>query len=308
MKACLNPATTRRTSRSQSFARALRGRRRREVFHGSIVDVGKIAELKRKNISVPDQRRAQTGAEPEKKHAPATITAERLHGRVVHDAHRFAERLCEIETDPVRRQDSWVSAGSCRPRPARESRWRSRRVSNRPPASLVSATNWRGVSFGPDGNLRRLIRGEISSLTFEPPTSMTRILFLTICWQLGDGDRNELSRPCLFCSSHLFRLPPRTLAKLELGLLARLGPFGLQAPITAVAAAVRAPSRGRQEIRQHSVDDFVAQRGDSRLGKRLRRGARNCAASNPRWTGTARAGRHWRNNRCGCARGNVRRC
>jgi len=35
-----------------------------------------------------------------KKHAPAAVTAQRLHGGVVHDADWFSERLLKIETLP----------------------------------------------------------------------------------------------------------------------------------------------------------------------------------------------------------------
>src|SRR5262249_52791289 len=50
-------------------------------------------------------------------------------------------------------------------------------------SSLISSTIARGVSFPPDLNFLLSAR-EIISFTFEPPTSMTRILFFKIAFEL----------------------------------------------------------------------------------------------------------------------------
>src|SRR5215475_8500971 len=51
-------------------------------------------------------------------------------------------------------------------------------------SGLIAVTIARGVNFRPDLNFLLSVR-EIISFTFEPPTSMTRILFFKIAFELG---------------------------------------------------------------------------------------------------------------------------
>src|SRR6202042_1341902 len=62
------------------------------VLEGAALLVGHVPDLRGFHHAIDDERRAETGAEPEKQHAPAAITADRLHGRIVDEAHRLAER------------------------------------------------------------------------------------------------------------------------------------------------------------------------------------------------------------------------
>src|SRR4029453_14503958 len=48
----------------------------------------------------PHQRGTEAGSKSKKEHAPSTVTAKRLHGRIVDQAYRDAERFGEIETNP----------------------------------------------------------------------------------------------------------------------------------------------------------------------------------------------------------------
>src|SRR4029453_7231829 len=50
--------------------------------------------------ALDDQRRAETGAEPQEEHASTLVAAERLHRRVVHDPHRAPEGGLVVEPDP----------------------------------------------------------------------------------------------------------------------------------------------------------------------------------------------------------------
>ena len=50
---------------------------------------------------VDDQRRPEARSEPEEEHPPAVVAAERLHGRVVDELRRLAERGLEVESDPA---------------------------------------------------------------------------------------------------------------------------------------------------------------------------------------------------------------
>src|ERR1700682_3086124 len=52
------------------------------------------------NDSIDDHCGPQPCAEPKKKHSTAVINAESLHGRIIQDLNRVAERLLEIESDP----------------------------------------------------------------------------------------------------------------------------------------------------------------------------------------------------------------
>jgi hypothetical protein len=60
-----------------------------------------MRQLHRLEMPVDDQGRAEARAEAEEEHAPALVAAERLHRRVVQDAHRLAEGLAEIESHPA---------------------------------------------------------------------------------------------------------------------------------------------------------------------------------------------------------------
>src|SRR5262245_30840919 len=66
------------------------------------VTIGKIAELKRHEISVPHQRRSKSRSQPKKQHASVPdITAERLHRRIVNDADGDAQRPGKIKMHPT---------------------------------------------------------------------------------------------------------------------------------------------------------------------------------------------------------------
>src|SRR5438874_10890011 len=62
--------------------------------------VRQIAEFQGHQRSVPHEGGPEPGTKPEKERASAIVTAQRLHGCVVDQAHRYAERSGEIETDP----------------------------------------------------------------------------------------------------------------------------------------------------------------------------------------------------------------
>src|ERR1043166_2032865 len=50
------------------------------------------SQLQRHDYFIENQGRSQTGAEPKEKHPAASITTEGLHGGIVHQLDRFAER------------------------------------------------------------------------------------------------------------------------------------------------------------------------------------------------------------------------
>ena len=65
------------------------------VLEGLALLVRQVRELHRLDAPVDDQCAAEAGAEAEEQHAAAAVAAERLHGGVVEDAHRLAERALD---------------------------------------------------------------------------------------------------------------------------------------------------------------------------------------------------------------------
>ena len=63
-----------------------------------------MGQFHRLKHSVHNERRTQARAQTQKEHSSASITAERLHRRVIDDFHRAPERFSEIETDPTTAQ------------------------------------------------------------------------------------------------------------------------------------------------------------------------------------------------------------
>src|SRR5439155_19171631 len=72
------------------------------------IGIRKIAELKRHQSLLPHQRRAKPRSKSQKEHAPPAVTAERLHGRIVDQAHRSTEGPVEIKSDPSFAQMLWI--------------------------------------------------------------------------------------------------------------------------------------------------------------------------------------------------------
>ena len=54
------------------------------------IGIRQVAELERHQGLVPHQRGAEPSPKSQKEHAPAAVTAERLHGCIVDQAHRSA--------------------------------------------------------------------------------------------------------------------------------------------------------------------------------------------------------------------------
>src|SRR5439155_5259056 len=84
------------------FAQLFHSRFPKVILDDVAIAVRKIAELQREHVRFPNQCRSQSGAESKKQHAPAAKTAEGLHGCIVDDADRFAQRLLVIEPCPSR--------------------------------------------------------------------------------------------------------------------------------------------------------------------------------------------------------------
>ena len=109
------------------------------------------------------------------------IAAERLHGCIIDDAHWFAQRFLEVESDPAFAQMFRLAHDFAVAH-------RGRKPESKSASNFQSATNgliWftiaPGVNFRPDLNFLLAAR-EIISFTFEPPTSITRILFFKIAF------------------------------------------------------------------------------------------------------------------------------
>src|SRR6478672_9649026 len=83
------------------------------VLNDFSVRLGKVAQFERHKISIPHQRGSKPRSEAEKQHAPvAEIAAERLHGCVINDAHRYSQCPGKIEMDPILTQVLRVSKNS----------------------------------------------------------------------------------------------------------------------------------------------------------------------------------------------------
>src|SRR5262249_247181 len=63
--------------------------------------VRQMTELHGLDNAVDDERRPQSGAEPEKQHLPAFIAAERLHRRIVQDLGWPLECRFKVEAEPA---------------------------------------------------------------------------------------------------------------------------------------------------------------------------------------------------------------
>src|SRR5690242_11220603 len=70
--------------------------------------VGKMAEFHWDHDSVGNQRGAKTGAQPNKKHQPSPVTAERRHGRIVDKLDRPRKGLTEVKSNPSSTQIVWL--------------------------------------------------------------------------------------------------------------------------------------------------------------------------------------------------------
>ena len=60
-----------------------------------------MAQFQADDDVIDDERRAQAGAEAEEEHSAALVSAQRLHGGVVDDAHRLAEAGLQVEAEPA---------------------------------------------------------------------------------------------------------------------------------------------------------------------------------------------------------------
>lgn len=68
-----------------------------------------VAKLERHQSPFPHQRGAKAGPKSQKEHASATfVTAKCLHGGVVNQAYRYAERFGEIKTNSPFTQMLWI--------------------------------------------------------------------------------------------------------------------------------------------------------------------------------------------------------
>src|SRR5438128_2658694 len=105
------------------FAELLQSGCAKVILNNVPVAVGQIAKLERKHVGFPNQCRSQPGAESEKQHPPAAKTAKGLHGRVVDDADRFAQRFLEIAPCPSRTEMFRFAHDAAAP----DWRWKSHR-------------------------------------------------------------------------------------------------------------------------------------------------------------------------------------
>src|SRR5205823_14519917 len=83
------------------FAETLKPVYAQPVFNFAVLAVRQIAKLEWQKVLAPDQGRTEAGAQPEKKHATANMTAECLHGSVVNDQSGLFQGATEIEPDPT---------------------------------------------------------------------------------------------------------------------------------------------------------------------------------------------------------------
>src|SRR5215211_2514394 len=72
------------------FSELFQSRLAEIILDDVVVAVRQIAELEWEHVAFPDQSRTQSGAQPEKQHPPAAITAKRLHRGIIDNADRFA--------------------------------------------------------------------------------------------------------------------------------------------------------------------------------------------------------------------------
>ena len=82
------------------FAQALEARSADVIFKRLALPVWQMSQLHRFNHTIDDHRCAETRTEAEKQHFSALIAAKCLHGGIVDDLDRAAERLLEVEIGP----------------------------------------------------------------------------------------------------------------------------------------------------------------------------------------------------------------
>jgi hypothetical protein len=110
------------------------------------------------------------------------VATERLHGCVIDDAHWFAQRFLEVESDPAFAPDVSVRSRFCRCAPGKETRVKRRRIPNRQLNGFDLVHHRTRRQFLSRLEIFFLAAREIISFTFEPPTSITRILFFKIAF------------------------------------------------------------------------------------------------------------------------------
>src|SRR5881394_1323594 len=77
-----------------------------------------MAQLHRFDDRIYDHARTKTRSQSEEQHLSAVVASQRLHGRVIHDTNRAAERRGEVEANPALPQvprladDSAIQDGS----------------------------------------------------------------------------------------------------------------------------------------------------------------------------------------------------
>src|SRR5262245_16501737 len=82
------------------------------ILNDAAVAVGQVAQLERKDKVVPNQGGPKSRPESEKEHPAAVVAAERLHGCVIDDTHRFAQRFLEVECHPAFTEMFWLAYDS----------------------------------------------------------------------------------------------------------------------------------------------------------------------------------------------------
>src|SRR5262245_52336099 len=83
------------------------------VLNDLSVRTREVTQLEGHKISTPYQSGSKPCSETQKQHAPASeITADRLHGCVVNDAHRYSQRPREVKMHPFFAQVLRVSKNS----------------------------------------------------------------------------------------------------------------------------------------------------------------------------------------------------
>src|SRR5438270_11879164 len=75
-----------------------------KIFDDVALAIGEIAEFERKEHLLEHERRAEASPETEKQHSSTSITAERLHGRIVDHLHGFSQRFAKVKIDPAAAQ------------------------------------------------------------------------------------------------------------------------------------------------------------------------------------------------------------
>src|SRR4026208_2456357 len=71
------------------------------ILNNAAVAIGQVAQFEREDIIIPNQGGPKSCPKSKKKHSATMITAERLHRCVVDNAHWFAQRFLEVESDPA---------------------------------------------------------------------------------------------------------------------------------------------------------------------------------------------------------------